>query len=62
MSLVIRDMKEEDEYYVGTCTHVNENNIEREESCRRRIAWLKSMERHGTQGSSRKKLFPCKST
>lgn len=40
-------MKEEDEYYVGTCTHVNENNIEREESCRRRIAWLKSMERHG---------------
>lgn len=40
-------MKEEDEYYVGTCTHVNENNIEREESCPRRISWLRSMERHG---------------
>jgi len=36
-----------DEYYVGTCTHVNENNIERETSCPRRISWLRSMEKHG---------------
>ncbi|MFX1570192.1 MAG: hypothetical protein ACFFCV_17680, partial [Promethearchaeota archaeon] len=35
------------EYYVGTCTHVNENNIEYEKSCPRRISWLRSMEKHG---------------
>lgn len=40
-------MTKDDEYYVGTCTHVNENNIEREESCPRRISWLKSMEKYG---------------
>ena len=40
-------MTKEDEYYVGTCTHTNENNIEREESCPRRISWLRSMEKHG---------------
>ncbi|MFX1417494.1 MAG: hypothetical protein ACFE9N_01095 [Promethearchaeota archaeon] len=47
MSIIIRDMTKDDEYYVGTCTHVNENNIEREESCPRRISWLRSMEKHG---------------
>ena len=31
MSVIIRDMTEKDEYYVGTCTHVNENNIEFED-------------------------------
>jgi hypothetical protein len=46
MSIIIRDMTKEDEYYVGTCTHVNENNIEYENSCPRRISWLKSMEQN----------------
>jgi len=45
--IVIRDMTEDDEYYVGTCTHVNENNIERESSFPRRISWLKQMEKYG---------------
>lgn len=40
-------MTKDDEYYVGTCTHVNENNIEREMSAQRRIPWLRSMEKHG---------------
>jgi hypothetical protein len=40
-------MTKDDEYYVGTCTHVNENNAEREMSCPRRISWLKSMKKHG---------------
>lgn len=47
MQIIIRDMTKEDEYYVGTCTHVNENNIEREKSAPRRIAWLRSMEKYG---------------
>ena len=47
MSILIRDMTKADEYYVGTCTHVNENNAERERSCPRRISWLRSMEKHG---------------
>jgi GNAT superfamily N-acetyltransferase len=40
-------MTKDDEYFVGTCTHVNENNKEREKSCPRRISWLRSMEKHG---------------
>lgn len=40
-------MTEDDEYYVGTCTHVNENNLEYETSCPRRISWLRQMEKHG---------------
>ena len=40
-------MTKDDEYYVGTCTHVNENNEEIEMSAPRRIAWLKRMEQHG---------------
>lgn len=40
-------MIKDDEYYVGTCTHVNEKNEEYEMSCPRRISWLKSMEKEG---------------
>ncbi|MFW9941435.1 MAG: hypothetical protein ACFFFT_10380 [Candidatus Thorarchaeota archaeon] len=47
MDILIRDMTKDDEYYVGTCTHVDENNIEYKESALRRISWLKSMEKHG---------------
>ena len=47
MSIVIQDMTKDDEYYVGTCTHVNENNIEYEKSCPHRISWLRSMEKYG---------------
>ena len=47
MSIIIQDMTKDDEYYIGTCSHVNENNIEREISCPRRISWLRSMEKHG---------------
>jgi len=47
VGVIIRDMTKNDEYYVGTCTHVNENNKEREMSAPRRIAWLKRMEQHG---------------
>ena len=47
MGIIIRDMTKDDEYYVGTCTHVNENNIEREMSVQRRIPWLRSMEQYG---------------
>lgn len=47
MPIIVRDMLKEDEYYVGTCSHVNENNIEREISCPRRISWLRSMEKYG---------------
>ena len=47
MSIIIRDMTKDDEYYVGTCTHVNENNIEREKSRKRRIFWLRNMEKYG---------------
>ncbi|MFX1388622.1 MAG: hypothetical protein ACFE9Z_00995 [Promethearchaeota archaeon] len=46
ITITIRDMIEDDEYYVGTCTHVNENNIEYEQSYPRRISWLKSMEKN----------------
>lgn len=47
MRIIIRDMTKDDEYYVGTCTHVNENNIEYEKSAPRRISWLRSMEKYG---------------
>ena len=47
MNVIIRDMTDEDEYYVGTCTHVNENNKEIEASSPRRISWLKQMEKNG---------------
>lgn len=38
-SLVIRDMQEQDQYYVGTCTHTNESAV-LDEYAKRRIAWL----------------------
>ncbi|MFW9878331.1 MAG: hypothetical protein ACFFG0_35055 [Candidatus Thorarchaeota archaeon] len=47
MNLLIRDMTKDDEYYVGTCTHVNQHNEECEMSALRRIAWLKRMEKQG---------------
>ncbi|MFX1553529.1 MAG: hypothetical protein ACFFBV_06345 [Promethearchaeota archaeon] len=47
MQINIRDMAKEDEYYIGTCTHVNENNIEYENSAPRRISWLRDMEKYG---------------
>ena len=47
MQIIIRDMIKDDEYYVGTCTHVNENNDEYEASCPRRISWLRSKEKCG---------------
>ncbi|MFX1468928.1 MAG: hypothetical protein ACFFB8_09710 [Promethearchaeota archaeon] len=47
MGIIIRDMTKDDEYYVGTCTHVNEKNIEYEMSAPRRISWLRSMEKYG---------------
>ena len=47
LGIIIRDMTEDDEHYVGTCTHVNENNIEIESSSPRRISWLKKMEKNG---------------
>ncbi len=40
-------MTKDDEYFVGTCTHVNENNLEYEMSAQRRIPWLRSMEKLG---------------
>ncbi len=39
-AIVIRDMRPEDEYYVGTCTHVNESE-EINASAERRLAWLR---------------------
>jgi len=47
VGVIIRDMTKNDEYYVGTCTHVNENNEEYEMSAPRRLIWLKRMEQHG---------------
>jgi len=47
MSLVkIRDMQPEDEYFVGTCTHVGESD-EIDASAKRRLAWLRSMYEKG---------------
>jgi GNAT superfamily N-acetyltransferase/thiol-disulfide isomerase/thioredoxin len=39
-SAVIRDMRPEDECYVGTCTHVNESE-EIDACAERRLAWLR---------------------
>ncbi len=44
MDLIIRNMTKDDEYYVSTCNHMNENNEEIEMSALRRITWLKRME------------------
>ncbi len=44
MGIEVRDMQPDDEYFVGTCSHVNESE-EADASSARRLAWLK--ERHG---------------
>jgi GNAT superfamily N-acetyltransferase/thiol-disulfide isomerase/thioredoxin len=42
----IRDMDESTEYFVGTCTHVNES--EEADACgRRRVAWFREMHEKG---------------
>ena len=46
--LTIRGMKDCDEYFVGTCTHVNDtpechSRCEINYSAKRRIAWLQSL-------------------
>jgi len=41
-SVVIRDMDPSDEYYVGTCTHVNESD-EIDACASRRLVWLQGM-------------------
>jgi len=45
-SIQIRDMQPDDEYFVGTCSHVNESE-EADAVCRRRLVWLKKMEPGG---------------
>jgi len=39
-SIVIRDMQEDDYYFVGTCTHINESAI-MDEYAKLRISWLR---------------------
>ena len=44
--LKVRDMTQDDEYFVGTCSHINES--EEIDACSgRRIAWLKEMKEKG---------------
>jgi predicted N-acetyltransferase YhbS len=45
-AIAIHDMGIDDEYFVGTCTHVNES-AEIDASSRRRSAWFKKMYRLG---------------
>ncbi|MFW9945369.1 MAG: GNAT family N-acetyltransferase [Candidatus Odinarchaeota archaeon] len=47
MQIIVRDMTKDDEDYVGTCTHINENNNEYEISALRRISWLRNMKKYG---------------
>jgi GNAT superfamily N-acetyltransferase len=42
VELTIRNMEEEDEQYVGTCTHVNESD-EIDACARQRLSWLKKI-------------------
>lgn len=42
----IRDMNEQDEHFVASCTHVSETD-EWDASCRRRIPWLREMQEQG---------------
>ncbi len=44
--IVIRDMTADDEYFVSTCSHVNESD-ETDARGLRRLAWLESMQPHG---------------
>jgi predicted N-acetyltransferase YhbS len=45
-SIIIRDMALEDEYFVGTCSHVNES-AEIDAASRRRLVWLRRMHMKG---------------
>jgi len=40
--IIVRDMLPKDEYFVGTCSHVNES-AELDASGQRRIAWIRTM-------------------
>ena len=44
--LEIRNMSEEDEYFVGTCSHVGQSD-EIDSSSRRRMKWIKDMQQYG---------------
>jgi len=41
LSIKVRDMQEADEYYISTCSHVNESD-ELDDHARGRLQWLKS--------------------
>jgi GNAT superfamily N-acetyltransferase len=45
-SILVRDMTPDDEYFVSTCSHVNESD-EIDACGRRRLAWLKRMHEKG---------------
>jgi GNAT superfamily N-acetyltransferase len=45
MPIQVKDMDESSEYFVSTCTHVNESE-EVDKAAKRRLAWFKKM--HGT--------------
>jgi len=45
-STEIRNMQSEDEYFVGTCTHIHESE-EIDAAAQRRIVWLKEMNSRG---------------
>jgi predicted N-acetyltransferase YhbS len=45
-AVIVRDMKPEDEYFVATCTHVDESD-EIDASSRRRLAWFKKARERG---------------
>jgi len=47
-AILVRDMKPADEYYVSTCTHVNESD-EADACGRRRAAWLETMHDKGVR-------------
>ena len=40
-SIKVRDMQEADEYYVSTCSHINESD-ELDAHARQRLQWLKA--------------------
>jgi predicted N-acetyltransferase YhbS len=44
----IHDMQPSDEYFVGTCTHINESE-EMDASAVRRLAWLKAVHNEGSR-------------
>jgi GNAT superfamily N-acetyltransferase len=50
-SIEIRDVTADDEYYVGTCTHENES-VEIDACCERRLAWLKGNYENGVRAKA----------